>query len=70
MEGIKLESIAERRVEWIPNGWDWSSNKTAIIRDGKLEIMPLLDHYFVEKDPDGAIEFLQAIKRAMAETRK
>lgn len=67
---VKTESIAERQVEWIPKGYAWSSHKTAIIRDGKIDQFPKIDGYFVEADPDGCVEFIQAIKRAMAETRK
>ncbi len=70
--GKRVMAIAERQVEWTPNGWGWSSRKECIIRDGEIVNggMPLLDYYFLNKDIDGAIEFLQAIKRAMAETKK
>ncbi len=63
-------TIAERQIQWIPIGWDFFSRKGAVVRDGKLETTLSLDGYFVTADIDGAIEFLQAIKRAMAETRK
>lgn len=67
---VTTEAIAERQVEWIPQGYGWSSRKTAIIRDGKIDQFPGIAGYFVEKDPDGCVEFIQAIKRAMAETAK
>jgi len=70
VQTVISQAIAERQVEWTPKGFSWSSRKVAIIRDGKLNKMPLLEGYFVEADPDGCIEFIQAIKRAMAETRK
>ena len=67
---VTTEAIAEREVGWTPKGWRRSSRKVAIVRDGKLEQFPQMDVYYVEADPDGCIEFIQAIKRAMAETRK
>ena len=67
---VKVEAVTERQVEWTPKGWGWSSCKVAIIRDGKIDRFPQIDGYFVEADPDGCIEFIQAIKRAMAETAK
>ncbi len=72
MIGVKVMAIAERNIEWQPRGWDWSSRKNCIVRNGEIGTggMPLLDYYLLNKDIDGAIEFLQAIKRAMAETKK
>jgi hypothetical protein len=67
---VKTEAIAERQVEWIPDGWDWASRKTGVVRDGGLQGSITLDYYFLNKDIDGAIEFLKQIKRAMAETKK
>ena len=67
---VEIKAIAERQVEWTPKGYSWSSKKTAIIRDGKLEVFPDVQGYFVEADPDGCIEFFQAIKQAIAETRE
>ncbi len=66
---IETTAIAERQVEWTPKGWDWSSRKLVIVRNGGIKEMPLLDYYFLNKDIDGAIEFLQAIKRAMKESK-
>lgn len=57
-------------MDWIPDGWDRDSRKSAIIRDGEITTMPVIEGYFLNKDIDGAIEFLQSIKRAMAETTK
>jgi len=34
--GVKVMAIAERQIEWIPNGWDWGSRKQCIVRDGKI----------------------------------
>ena len=68
MSEVKVVAITERNIKWTPGGY--SESKEAIIRDGKINYLPTLERYIVEADPDGAIEFLQAIKRAMAETRK
>jgi len=67
---ITVEAVAERQVEWVPKGWGKASRIVAIIRDGKIDRFPQVDGYFVEADPDGCIEFIRAIKRAMAETAK
>jgi len=67
---VTIESVAERQVEWVPKGYGWACRKVAVIRDGKIDIFPRIDGYFVGADPDGCVEFIQAIKRAMAETAK
>lgn len=67
---VIIKAIAEGRVEWIPKGWGWSSRKTAIIRDGKIDQFPEIDSFFIEADPNGCVEFIRAIKRTMAETVK
>ncbi len=63
-------AIVERQVKWIPKGWDECSKHICTVRDGKITEMPLIEAYFVDADPDGAIEFFEAIKRAKAESKK
>jgi len=70
VQAVETVAIAERRIDWTPKGYSFSSNRVAIIRDGKISEFPKIEGYFVEADPDGCIEFIQAIKKAMAETRK
>ena len=67
---VDTRAIAERQVRWRPKGYGSSSDTVAIIRDGALGGLPVIERYHVQADPDGCIEFFQAIKRAMAETRK
>lgn len=69
-ETVVTKAIAERQVAWTPKGWAPSSRKLAIVRDGKIEQLDKIEDYFVTADPDGCIEFFQAIKRVMAETAK
>lgn len=67
---VEVKVIDERQVDWVPKGHEKSSHKIATIRDGKLYSFPQIDGYFVEADPDGCMEFIQAIKGAIAETAK
>ena len=67
---IETTAVLKRQIDWIPDEWSRSSRRTATIQDGILQEMSLLDYCFVQKDIDGAIEFLKAIKEAMTETSK
>lgn len=67
---VETTAITEREVVWTPKGYGWPSHQVAIIQDGKLYQFPQIAGYLVEADLDGCIEFIQAIKKAMAETRK
>jgi len=69
-EGITVETINERQVEWTPKGCGSSSRKLAIIRDGKIDELLQIDSYLINADIDGYIEFIQAVKQAMIDTKK
>jgi len=70
VEVVIVTTVMERRVTWTPKGWNSPSTKTAVIRDGKLKGNIVMESYFLEADSDGAVEFLQEIKRAITETKK
>ncbi|KKM15172.1 hypothetical protein LCGC14_1698750 [marine sediment metagenome] len=67
---VKTEVVNERRVGWTPKGYSNYSVKEAIIRDGEICSFPQVTACLVKADPDGCIEFIQAIRRAMDETAK
>ena len=62
-----LEEVRERTVVWRPKGY--IDPVAAEVRNGEAHIEGLCGEYLVN-DLDGCIEFINAIKEAIEDTKK
>ncbi len=65
---IEVANVNEINIDYCPK--DSHEHLTATVRDICLTNMTMIDIHFVRADIDGAIAFLQAIKKALSETKK